>query len=89
MLIMRIRGTGNRWAGLLAGRLIQRVCRFGSLKPQAPECDCGPAKRCPLQTYCMAAKLERTTAARLERWFWGVVFGATISLALYVMLTSL
>lgn len=31
--------------------------------------------------------MERTAAARIERWFWGVLVGATASMALYAMLT--
>jgi len=34
----------------------------------------------------MTAMLERTTAARLEKWFWKVIVGTTVSLALYAVL---
>ena len=59
---------------------------MGSLKREDPGCDCGPARPCPLKTYCMTAMLERTTAARLEKWFWKVIVGTTVSLALYAVL---
>jgi len=36
----------------------------------------------------MAARMERTTGARLEKWFWRVIVGATLSLALYGLLMS-
>ena len=85
---MNIRRTNIRWPTILIGRLILRACRLGSLKPEVPGCDCGPTRRCPLQTYCMAARMERTTGARLEKWFWRVIVGATVSLALYAMLIS-
>ena len=75
----------SKWQNILLGRLILRACRSGSVKPKHPGCDCGPARRCPLQTYCMAAKLEHTAAARLEKWFWRVIFGTAVSLALYAV----
>jgi hypothetical protein len=70
-----------KWQQILLGRLILRVCRSGSVKPEVPGCDCGPARRCPLQSYCAAAKLERTTGARLEEWFW-VMTGVAVSCGL-------
>jgi hypothetical protein len=36
----------------------------------------------------MAAKMERTIGARLEKWFWRVSFGAAAGLALYAFLIS-
>lgn len=84
---MSINGPNIRWPRVLAGRLILRACRSGNLKPAHPGCDCGPARRCPFQTYCMAAKMELTTGARLEKWFWRVIVGTTLSLAFYGLLT--
>lgn len=84
---MEIRPPNIRWPRILAGRLILRACRSGRLTLKDPGCDCGPTRRCPLQTYCRAANMERTAAARIEKWFWGVLVGATATMALYAMLT--
>ena len=84
---MGMKDSHIRWPRILVGRLILRACHLGKVKPEVSGCDCGPARRCPFQTYCMAARLERSTGARLEKWFWRVALGAGASLALYALLT--
>jgi len=36
----------------------------------------------------MTARMEHTTGARLEKWFWRVVVGATVTLGFYGLLIS-
>ena len=84
---MSINEPNTRWSRLLLGRLTLRACHLGTLKAKAPECDCRGG-RCPFQTYCMSAKLEHSAAARLEKWFWRVIFGGAASLTLYMLVRS-
>ena len=75
-----------KWQKILLGRLATRACRSSRPKAGTSGCDCGPEGRCPLQSYCAAARLEATTGARLERWFWKVILGGSVGLGLYALL---
>jgi hypothetical protein len=54
-----------------------------------PGCECAPAQRCPFYSFCRAAKLESSTAGRLERALWLLMVGVFGSLALYALVPVL
>jgi len=78
-----------KWQQLLLGRLFLRFCPTAKRQPQVPGCDCAAAGRCPLYSFCRAAKLESSAAGRLEKGFWAVMIGVFACMALYGSLTVL
>jgi len=78
-----------KWQKLLLGRLFLRFCQTAKRQPLAPGCDCPSAGRCPLYSFCRAARLESSAAGRVEKCFWVVMIGATGCMALYVVLPFL
>ena len=78
-----------KWQKLLLGRLFLRFCQTARRQPQVPGCDCTSAKRCPLHSFCQAARLESSTAGRVEKGFWVVMIGVCGGWALYALLPAL
>jgi hypothetical protein len=78
-----------KWPKLLLGRLFLRFCQSVRRQPQVPGCDCVSATRCPLYSFCRAAKLESSAAGRLEKVFWVIMIAVTGCWALYALLPDL
>jgi len=73
---------------ILVGQLVLRACAWINGKSTQSICDCGERRGCRLASYCNAARAERSAAARLEKCFWVVTTGSTMSLMLYLVFIS-
>src|SRR5208337_693762 len=81
-----LKRPSGRWRELLSGRLRLKARRSRNPKPVVLGCGFGPLRRCPARAYCVAARIQFTPVARVEKWFWRAMLGIGTGVVLYEIL---